>query len=218
MNTVAPLIMVSMLLLPTNENVISLFQTDSIIYSSGQSLQLHIDTLNSEFLPEIIPSQLDSVVSDTIFYSQSEESFSSCAGASLSRLSGNSNLCSGSLSMNIMYFNNTNPPYLQYPLTVGSTWNTGDSLYTVAYEVIGEETIPLELKDGTIVNMLCLIIAEQNLKRAKIFTTHNSVYYYLSSIGLVKSSATAEDYRIVQTGEDTTLYNECTLIDYYMAD
>ena len=109
------------------DNVITLFKTDSIIYSSGQSLHPHIDTLNSESLPEIIPSQLDSVVSDTIFYSHSEDIFSFCSGKGMS-------------------FNGlTNPPYLQYPLSVGSTWNTQSSFN---YEVIGEETILIELKDG----------------------------------------------------------------------
>ena len=148
------------------------------------------------FLIELIePFFPDTVVSDTLFYSHSEEIFSYCSGKRRS-------------------FNGlTNPPYLQYPLTVGSTWTTDDSLFAFDYEVIGEETILIELKDGTSVNMNCFIITMNSVV---------SVYYYLSSIGLVKSSVTSEPMPITDaqypdgTGETFTISSECTLIDYYL--
>jgi len=176
------------------DNGISLFKTDSIIYASWWENLIFPDSTTeegaNEFFEYLFP---DTVVSDTLFYSHSEEIFSYCSGRSFNGL--------------------TNPPYLQYPLTVGSTWTTDDSIFAFDYEVIGEETILIELKDGTSVNMNCFIIT---------INIPGSQYYYLSSIGLVKSSYISEPLEVTTveqpegTGETVTISSECTLIDYYL--
>ena len=175
-------------------NVISLFKTDSIIYAPWWENLIFPDSTTDAGEGSFEPFLPDTVVSDTLFYSHSEEIFSYCSGRSFNGL--------------------TNPPYLQYPLTVGSTWTTDDSLFAFDYEVIGEETILIELKDGTSVNMNCFIIT---------INFPGSQYYYLSSIGLVKSSYISEPFEVTNfgsedTGETVTISSECTLIDYYMAD
>ena len=174
------------------DNGISLFKTDSIIYASWWENLIFPDETEEGANELIGPFFPDTVVSDTLFYSHSEEIFSYCSGRSFNGL--------------------TNPPYLQYPLTVGSTWTTDDSIFAFDYEVIGEETILIELKDGTSVNMNCFIIT---------INIPGSQYYYLSSIGLVKSSYISEPIEVTNfdsegTGETVTISSECTLIDYYL--
>ena len=115
-------------------NAISFFKTDSIIYLSAN------DSFRQE--PFFMP---DSVSSDTLFYTHSSEQFSFCSSAQLK-------------AMNKIH-TNTNPPTLQYPLMVGSAWSIEDSLFTIDYEVLGEETILIDLKDGTNVNMNCFILS-----------------------------------------------------------
>ena len=68
----------------------------------------------------------------------------------------------------------------------------------------------IDLKDGTNVNMNCFILS-MNLGSG-------TFYYYLSSIGLVKSSSISEPMEVTTeaggTGETFTFSSECILIDY----
>jgi hypothetical protein len=192
------------------ENVISLFQTDSIIYAPWWGNLIFPDSTTdawaNEFFEPFLP---DTVVSDTVFYSHSEEALSWCASNA-----NNTTPVDRQNEFPNIRVRATNhfakPPNLQYPLTIGSIWTTSDS---IDYEIIGEETIQIELKDGTSVNMNCFIITMNSVV---------SVYYYLSSIGLVKSSATSEPMEVTTeqnqegTGETFTISSECTLIDYYL--
>ena len=178
------------------DNVITLLSTDSIISNTFGQLLIPADidpNDTSNYSPEVIEFTLGL---DTTYYSHSGAEFSFCE-----RRGG-------------VMFNYSKPPYLQYPLTVGSTWTTDNSLFAFDYEVIGEETILIELKDGTSVNMNCFIITKN---------IPGSQYYYLSSIGLVKSSYISEPIEVTNfdsegTVETVTSSSECTLIDYYMAD
>ena len=193
------------------ENVISLFQTDSIIYAPWWENLIFPDSTTDAGEGSLEPFLPDTVVSDTVFYSHSEEALSWCASNA-----NNTTPVDRQNEFPNIRVRATNhfakPPNLQYPLTIGSIWTTSDS---IDYEIIGEETIQIELKDGRSVDMNCFIITIA-------YRFSAPVYYYLSSIGLVKSSATSEpmpittEYHPHGTGETFTISSGCTLIDYYL--